>query len=237
ASPIDAASPMDAAVGDGGADASTALCDAMDVREGRACGPTERPALRWHWDGAACVSAAWCDCVGADCDGRFGAESECRRAHATCSSGGACASDDECAAGVEWCEGGRCVECDNSGLACRISCPEGWSIYERNGCHPCACAPVNDCVQDADCGGASECYAGAHCWDWCPEGDASCCFGNVCSTRGCPAPPPVGCTVRGCAVGESCETEMGCAPSSCSCGAGGAWACTRDCGGGVCVAR
>ncbi|HJL17136.1 MAG TPA: hypothetical protein RMH99_15830 [Sandaracinaceae bacterium LLY-WYZ-13_1] len=226
--------------GDGGSPSDAGgACAAMDAMEGEPCGPTEDPAVRWRWDGEACVTAAWCDCVGADCGELFDAEAACETAFAACLEGG-CATDDDCEAGAEWCEGGRCVECDNDGLACRLACPEGWSLYRRNGCSPCACAPDNECVRDADCagtgGGTPKCYAGAFCWDWCPENDPSCCFGNVCDAAGCEPPPPVGCDTRGCPLGQTCRRDMGCASSSCGCGDGG-WFCTDDCGGGVCVAE
>src|SRR5690606_26662498 len=143
------------------------------------------------------------------------------------------------ARGAEWCVEGRCVPCDNSGIACRIACPAGWSLYQRNGCTPCACAPDNECASDADCASvgptAARCYAGAFCWDWCPPGDPSCCFGNLCGAAGCPAPPPVGCMRRGCPEGQTCEATTGCAPSVCTCDGSTGWSCTDDCSGGTCV--
>jgi hypothetical protein len=58
----------------------------------------------------------------------------------------------------------------------------------------------------------------------------------ACADAPCDAPNPVGCTVTGCDVGETCDTSAGCAPSSCSCDAAtGSWICTEDCGGGECV--
>lgn len=144
-----------------------------------------------------------------------------------------CTTDKDCAAGKTWCVKGQCVPCDNSGLACKIACPQNWSLYTRNGCHPCACAPKNACTKDADCGlSAQTCYAGAFCWDWCPKNDPSCCYGNTCSKSGCTPPPPTGCWVRGCPLGQSC-LKSGCSSSSCSCGSSG-WNCSKDCGGGTC---
>ncbi len=151
--------------------------------------------------------------------------------------GGSCSTDRDCAFGAEWCIGGSCVACDNSGVACDILCRAGWSTYSRHGCWPCDCAPVNACGEDGDCGPGQRCYAGAFCWDWCPPGDPSCCHGNLCSAAGCTPPPPAGCMTRGCPQGQTCE-PTGCSSSACSCsaGAGGAgWICTRDCGGGTCV--
>jgi hypothetical protein len=146
---------------------------------------------------------------------------------------GGCTSDAACAYGTQWCVGGACVACDNSGEACDLGCINGWGFYTRNGCTPCACAPPNDCTLDAQCGPGSTCYAGAFCWDYCDDGDPSCCQGNVCSQAGCSSPPPMGCFRRGCPMGQSCE-NFDCASSSCGCDGGG-WSCTDDCGGGVCV--
>jgi hypothetical protein len=149
--------------------------------------------------------------------------------------GSACATDNDCAASMEWCVNGACAPCDNSAPLCDIACMDGWNTYERNGCLPCACAPVNDCMIDADCtNGPGECYAGSFCWDWCPPGDPTCCFGNLCSVPGCPDPHPVGCFSRGCPAGQDC-TSSGCSPSSCGCDGNGGWVCTDDCGGGTCA--
>jgi hypothetical protein len=153
---------------------------------------------------------------------------------------GGCATDDDCTVGEQWCVGGSCVECDNSGLACDIACIQGWTTYERNGCFPCECAPTNACVTDTNCPGPIEglevkCYPGKLCWDWCPPGDPSCCFGNTCGTVGCSDPNPTGCFITGCAAGESC-VNLECASSSCSCD-GQSWVCDPDCGGGTCVVQ
>jgi hypothetical protein len=147
-----------------------------------------------------------------------------------------CTTDADCPKGVAWCEGGACVPCDNGGLACDIACIGGWSTYERNGCFPCECAPINQCTRDAECGAGQKCYAGKLCWSWCPPADASCCYGNRCSAVGCPDPNPAGCLITGCPQGQSCVTDprFGCAPSGCAC-AGGGWGCTADCSGGICL--
>lgn len=230
----DAAASDAAPAPDGGqGDRDGGMCEAMDAREGDPCGPTERPGRRYRWNGSTCEAVHWCRCLGADCDALFTAQRDCQDAYAACGAGG-CATDADCEEGSEWCEGGSCVACDNSGLACRIACPAGWSTYTRNGCHPCACAPENDCTSDGECHTGDKCYAGAFCWDWCPPGDPSCCYGNLCSAPGCTPPPPTGCSERGCPIGERCDLESGCAPSGCFCGEAG-WGCTADCGGGVCV--
>ncbi|MBX3273385.1 MAG: hypothetical protein KF729_24190 [Sandaracinaceae bacterium] len=223
------AGALDAGGGDAGA------CAPMDAMEGTPCGPTERPFPRYRWTGTTCELAAWCRCLGPDCDALFNSEAECRRAYDACLA--PCRTDADCARGAQWCEEGRCVECDNSGLVCLIRCPHGWTTYQRNGCSPCECAPANDCEADRDCGAREHCYAGAFCW--CPGGGRSpeCCRGNVCAIAGCPEPPPTGCVTRGCPRGEACVVDASaCAPSGCTCSGAGAWSCTRDCGGGTCVA-
>jgi hypothetical protein len=154
---------------------------------------------------------------------------------------GACASDRDCREGEQWCEGGRCVDCDNSGTVCRIACPTGWSTYVRNGCSPCECAPLNACMRDGDCGSGNKCWPGRFCW--CPDGARSpdCCMGNVCSGGACTTEPPTGCLVRGCPRGQRCDMSEGCAPSACGCDASGGgggtpgYICTADCSGGSCV--
>jgi len=55
-----------------------------------------------------------------------------------------CATDADCAFGAEWCVHGECVPCDDGAALCDILCADGWSTYERNGCSPCACAPINE---------------------------------------------------------------------------------------------
>lgn len=143
-----------------------------------------------------------------------------------------CTSDQQCASGAEWCVDGACVPCSNAGLVCRILCPSGWSTFARNGCHPCACAPDNECESDSDCGDGSTCYAGAACPDWCPPGDPSCCYGgNHCEASGCSGSFPAGCSVTGCAEGKVCN-PTGCGGGgSCQCDGEGSFTCTRDCRG------
>jgi hypothetical protein len=146
-----------------------------------------------------------------------------------------CSTDEDCTFGEQWCVEGECVPCDNTGEVCDLACTHDWVFYTRNGCTPCACAPANECVVDSDCDSGTaimKCYAGAFCWDWCPENDPSCCYGNVCSADGCPDPNPAGCLTRGCPEDMVCMEE-GCEPSSCYCD-GDAWSCTEDCGGGMC---
>ncbi|MCB9594116.1 MAG: hypothetical protein H6719_15385 [Sandaracinaceae bacterium] len=220
----------------GGTPVDAGACGAMDATEDTPCGPTERPGVRYVWNGTTCEFAAWCHCAGADCGTIYATEDACLAAYRSCLT--PCTSDADCTAGSAWCEGGVCVGCDNSGLLCDIACGlSGWATYERNGCHPCECGPPNECGADGDCRTGQHCYAGAFCW--CPGGTRSpdCCLGNVCAATGCPEPPTTGCESRGCPSGQTCSLDMadGCAPSRCTCETTGSWACTRDCGGGVCV--
>ena len=144
-----------------------------------------------------------------------------------------CLTDSDCVQGAEWCAGGSCVACDNSGTVCDIQCDNGWQLYTRNGCSPCACAPPNACATDTECATGEKCYAGKFCWDWCPPGDPTCCYGNTCSPLGCPDPNPAGCVKTGCPLTHTCVTVGVCSGSSCFC-SGSSWGCTKDCGGGEC---
>jgi hypothetical protein len=150
-------------------------------------------------------------------------------------SGTSCSTDQDCVAGAEWCVKGKCVPCDNSGPSCDITCPFKWGPYERNGCFPCDCAPKNFCTSDSDCTAGTKCFAGAFCWDYCPPGDPSCCFGNLCQLEGCDGPDPTGCFLKGCPQGQQC-VQGSCVPSACWCDVDyGGWACELDCAGGTCV--
>lgn len=149
--------------------------------------------------------------------------------------GGPCTRDTECRVGEQWCEDGTCVDCDNSGLACRLACDEGWELYVRNGCHPCECAPVNACTADADCAPVGDvpghCYSGWFCPFGC-EDDASCCHGNWCDAAGCSENQPEGerngCCVWPCGEGAGC-TLADCAACDPQC-VDGVWQIGSECG-------
>jgi len=54
--------------------------------------------------------------------------------------------------------------------------------------------------------------------------------------RSCAFENPQGCKSGGCPVGMRCDTKIGCRPTACSCeSASNRWACSVDCGGGLCV--
>jgi hypothetical protein len=128
---------------------------------------------------------------------------------------------------TEDCGGGACVEDEPPGCigpnpgGCRNQgCPDGLrcSLDLEDGCAPSSCGCDEDTgmwLCTADCGGGV-----------CVEDDGDACDG----------PSPAGCRMNGCPGGQRCsmDIEDGCAPSSCQC-MNGFWACTRDCGGGVCV--
>jgi hypothetical protein len=212
-------------------------CEGMDVQEVGSC----EPVRGYYWDGEACVLLSGCSCEGDDCDRVYGSMETCEAAYRTCLEGSphVCRSDGDCEEGAEWCVDGECVPCDNTGTVCLIACRQGWSVYSRNGCTPCECAPINVCDRDADCAEHPQgevCVPGAFCTDWCAEGDPSCCFGNVCASAACAAeePYPHGCVERGCSAGEVCVDDVECTSSSCEC-LDDFWICTDDCAGGTCV--
>jgi len=78
-----------------------------------------------------------------------------------------CRADADCASGAEWCEGGKCVPCDNGGIACKIACANGL-VDPRNGCQPCQCkASYVPCLDAAQCGSGT-CDSSA-CLSCCPD--------------------------------------------------------------------
>lgn len=150
-----------------------------------------------------------------------------------------CESDDECTAGEEWCGGeGLCVPCDNGGLTCEMACQGGWELYERNGCHPCECAPINDCTSDGDCPAVGDtpgrCYVGRVCLG---GEDLAHCHGNVCAAAGCEESPSLGCAILGGCDGGYCTYVGACDPAACrvaTC-SGGEWTLPTGCACGHCT--
>jgi hypothetical protein len=123
-----------------------------------------------------------------------------------------CAADADCTAGEEWCEGGVCVPCDNSGLACKIYCEHGM-VPPRNGCQPCICAAgYTACTSDLQCDAAAgEVCDMTECLSCCPD-----------------APPGTPCIALCCGRCTPAPTATCAADADCT--AGEAW-----CEGGVCV--
>ncbi len=104
----------------------------------------------------------------------------------------------------------------------QTGCKKGYLCDTTQGCAPSSCG----C--DASTGG----------WTCLTD-----CGGGVCvpdpETNLCdPAHDPSGCVDKGCPEGSWCDTEQGCAPSTCGCDSEtGEWWCTDDCSGGVCVPK
>lgn len=153
----------------------------------------------------------------------------------------------EDADGCQTCECIPGTECTD--VLCNLFCPGGFQVDEY-GCEICACAPddcegpnpagcvVNACPPDQVCDTSVGCTSSSCV---CEGGAWSCdddCGGGTCVpvTTGCEGPNPAGCVQTGCAMGEVCDTNLGCMPSGCACDeSNGSWGCTADCGGGVCV--
>jgi hypothetical protein len=148
---------------------------------------------------------------------------------------GPCADDSQCLFGREWCTESKCTPCPQPPEGCFDNCPRGWKPSLRNGCYTCDCVPPSQCHQDTECPAGFVCYGGVSCPAGCKPGDARCCEGNFCGPPGCALPSPTGCMTVGCPTGFTCVVR-GCTPSYCRCDtASGAWLCTTDCEGGVCV--
>jgi hypothetical protein len=109
------------------------------------------------------------------------------------------------------------THCDDDDPACAEcaavpSCDEGETEH----------ASESECPADASCRRVDLC--GATIW---------------CSSDGveCAGESPAGCIATGCPDGFECDTTTGGRPSACVCDAEtGAWACTADLSGGVCIA-
>ncbi|MDI7269895.1 MAG: hypothetical protein QME96_18035 [Myxococcota bacterium] len=123
-----------------------------------------------------------------------------------------CSSDSDCRVGLEWCEGGRCVPCDNSGEVCDIGCPAGL-VPPRNGCQPCRCASYLPCTGDRQCDEASgEVCDLSECLSCCPDAgpDVDCI--TMCCGR-CAAGARYPCEHHGeCAFGAEWCIDGVCAP-------------------------
>jgi len=123
------------------------------------------------------------------------------------------------------CGGGVCVP--DEAEPCPGENPAG---CVSRGCPPgSVCRPSDECIP-------SVCGCDASIGAWVCTAD---CSGGACvpAEEACAGPNPQGCVRTGCPAGQTCATLTDrCVPSSCTCDPlTGAWACTRDCGGGVCV--
>lgn len=157
-----------------------------------------------------------------------------------------CQNDEECSDG-QACDQSACVasscSCQDGQWLCTDDCAGGLCI------EPPSCDGNNPvgCLDDAACGAGFVCdssvCASSSCF--CGEGNVwNCtrdCGGGRCiavDSLGCgDLAAPSGCSQYGCPQGQTCVREGGeCLPSSCFCGEGDAWSCTRDCaGGGTCM--
>lgn len=142
-------------------------CVSTGCDEGWECRTSDTPCI---------PSTCFCD----EETGEWGCTEDCGGGICVPESTSSCATDADCAAGAQWCEDGACVDCDNSGFVCDLACGEGEELQVRNGCYPCACVPINECVDDDGCEPWQACEAGDECLSWCPEGEPSCCYGNRC---------------------------------------------------------
>lgn len=129
--------------------------------------------------------------------------------------GCSCGTDADCEPGGwgrAWCEGGRCVPCDNSGIDCLLACEHGF-VPPRNGCQPCECAEApcetvgeGYCTCDAiGCDTASVCEVGL-----------GRCVRHFCAVADCAGPCD---NLRGCLEGPECSGPDDCKLiySNCSC--------------------
>ncbi len=148
----------------------------------------------------------------------------------------ACAKDADCPAGI-------CV----AGTTCAPGCvPPSAACCYGNTCQPagkCSVSNPAGCAQ-LGCGTGFTCAPSATCHPsacTCDlgKGTWSCtkdCAGGECVKSACPGKSPAGCLKSGCAAGLECKTNLGCAPSSCTCDEStGTWQCLPDCGGGLCA--
>ncbi len=251
-SDVEIDAPVDATA-DGAPDAepcgpNPAGCRSTGCPDGEVC-------FTDFWPGVSCTSSS-CTC---DPDtGDWMCTRDCEGGACVPAPGAACAADIDCAFGAQWCEDGVCEVCSNDAMTCEIGCE--WGMIERNGCHPCVCAPpppecgpppATGCNDDSGCApdeacvpsDATVCLPSACSCDaatgmWVCTGD---CATGVCVERVvgvCGEMPSTGCDdVGDCARGEVCEPMSAtvCLPTSCVCDeVSGDWICTDDCALGSC---
>ena len=136
---------------------------------------------------------------------------------------------------VKYCDmDGQCVPTvpDCEPLDCEGPNPAGCTNNDD-------CEPGEVCVQDPDVCLPSTCGCDEELGEWICTDD---CGGGVCvldeDEPGCEGPNPAGCTSDSqCDEGEVCVQDPDvCLPSICACDEdSGAWMCTADCMGGVCI--
>lgn len=171
---------------------------------------------------------------------------------------GRCRNPNGCTPTQEVCDG-KDNDCDSQvDEGCNTSCdptrpcPAGQSCV--NGACQATCTAAqevcdgkdNDCDGQVDEGCSIQCDPARGCPTGysCLNGYCQQCSSGGCQTDAgtpdagltCTGRNPVGCVQTGCASGEVCDTNAGCAPSACGCdSATGQFICTADCNGGTCV--
>jgi eight-cysteine-cluster-containing protein len=124
-----------------------------------------------------------------------------------------CTTDADCTYGIEWCENGLCVPCDNNGKTCTILCV---LVEPRNGCQPCKCqTSYTPCTSADQCGPGQICNR-SECLSCCPNSTGPCidlccgkcvdAAGGFCgwSTNG-PCASDADCMTGGCS-GQVCQS-------------------------------
>lgn len=181
-------------------------------------------------EGASCMAGGVCtdDCLPGDascCDHNTCVDqiNECT-AHDQCADGlcvqgslcyDFCADDDLTCCFGNACWVDNCTEPPEVGCVF-TGCPKGQAcVVTEEVCLPSAC----ECSQDVG---------------WSCSDD---CAGGQCVASACPGNNPQGCTKGSCPAGQKCVVSPDtCVPTGCTCDeTAKAWACTPDCGGGVCL--
>ncbi len=188
-----------------------------------------------------CAAGTVCEPKGPDCSTEMSCVSGCHQdsdcnqglvcqqvACFTCPCPGQCVEDSELAQ-----EGEAC------GADIDTQCAEG--LYCAFGLVTCGTPPVvGVCRTMATCDTEFDCENPDNIWGHIECEGAAQCQDNACAwicIHGCEGENPAGCVENACPAGQICSFDYDgdvCIPSYCSCQEEG-WACTDDCGGGVCV--
>ncbi len=189
-------------------------------------------------DDPECLSDA--DCDGGSCMAGTTCTDDCPAGDPSCCTDNVCITlTNECTADDQ-CDSGQCIAgsvcydwCDVGDPACCFGnqcfvdpCP----LPGPQGCLYTGCPEGQGCVVGADCIPTScTCNEAA---GWICTDD---CVGGACQESACVGPNPQGCLEFGCPAGKTCVASDQCVPTACSCDENiGAWACSADCGGGIC---
>lgn len=180
------------------------------------------------------------DCNGGSCMATEPCAADCPPGDPTCCYGNTCIFQTPECTTDEHCSTGPCIAGGTCYPWCPVgdpSCCFGNTCFEDpcaganpQGCYFTGCGPGKICKSNDQCIPTScECAADG----WVCTGD---CLGGSCVESACVGKNPQGCSVNGCPEGYACLQETDCTPTSCTCNTQlGAWECTSDCGGGMCV--